>query len=78
MYGNMAAIIMVMLWLYACMNLLLYGAETNAYFEKQFRQAQESVREIMTREKEKNGQPESDSFTDHGANSNMHGANSSK
>lgn len=54
MYGNMAAIIMVMLWLYVCMNLLLYGAETNAYFEKQFRQAQESVREIMSREKEKN------------------------
>ena len=36
-------IIMVMLWLYFCMNLLLYGAEINAYFEKEFRQAQMSL-----------------------------------
>ena len=34
MYGNLATIIMVMVWLYICMNLLLYGAEINAYFEK--------------------------------------------
>ena len=34
---------MVMLWLYVCMNLLLYGAEINAYFEKEFRQAQMSL-----------------------------------
>ncbi|MDO4679480.1 MAG: YihY/virulence factor BrkB family protein, partial [Eubacteriales bacterium] len=46
MYGNLTAIIMVMLWLYVCMNLVLYGAETNAYFEKQFRMAQASVREM--------------------------------
>lgn len=26
-YGNLAAVLMVMLWLYVCMNLLLYGAE---------------------------------------------------
>lgn len=52
MYGNMTAIIMVMLWLYFCMNLLLYGAEVNAYFEKEFRKAQESVREMLSREKE--------------------------
>lgn len=52
MYGSLATIIMVMLWLYACMNLLLYGAEVNAYFEKEFRKAQESVREILTRERE--------------------------
>ena len=31
MYGNLAAIIMVMLWLYGCMNLVLYGAETVSY-----------------------------------------------
>ena len=43
---------MVMLWLYVCMNLLLYGAEINAYFEKQFRQARESVRELLSRERE--------------------------
>ena len=42
MYGSLTALIMVMLWLYICMNLLLYGAEINAYFEKQFRMAQAS------------------------------------
>lgn len=52
MYGNLTAIIMVMLWLYVCMNLVLYGAETNAYFEKQFRMAQASVREMISRDKE--------------------------
>ena len=52
MYGNLAAIIMVMLWLYGCMNLVLYGAETNAYFEKQFRMAQASVREMISRDRE--------------------------
>lgn len=51
-YGNLTAIIMVMLWLYVCMNLLLYGAETNAYFEKQFRMARASMREMMNRDKE--------------------------
>ena len=49
----MTAIIMVMLWLYFCMNLLLYGAEVNAYFEKEFRKAQESVREMLSRERER-------------------------
>lgn len=43
MYGSLSALIMVMLWLYVCMNLLLYGAEINAYFEKQFRQAHNSM-----------------------------------
>ena len=43
MYGSLSALIMVMLWLYVCMNLLLYGAEINAYFENQFRQAQITV-----------------------------------
>ena len=52
MYGYLAAIIMVMLWLYGCMNLVLYGAETNAYFEKQFRMAQASVREMISRDRE--------------------------
>ena len=43
MYGSLSALIMVILWLYVCMNLLLYGAEINAYFENQFRQAQITV-----------------------------------
>lgn len=53
MYGNLAALIMVMLWVYVCMNLMLYGAEINAYFEKEFRQARESMRDMLNREKEK-------------------------
>lgn len=52
MYGSLTALIMVMMWLYMCMNLVFYGAEINAYFEKQFRMAQESVREMLSREKE--------------------------
>ena len=52
MYGSLTALIMVMLWLYICMNLLLYGAEINAYFEKQFRMAQASMREILSRERD--------------------------
>lgn len=50
--GTLAAVIMVMLWLYVCMNLVLYGAEINAYFEKEFRKAQASVRELLSKEKE--------------------------
>ena len=52
MYGSLTALIMVMLWLYICMNLLLYGAEINSYFEKEFRKAQASVREMLNRERE--------------------------
>lgn len=51
MYGNLTAIIMVMLWLYVCMNMFLYGAEINSYFEKQFRDARRSVRGMISREK---------------------------
>ena len=43
MYGSLTTIIMVMIWLYVCMNLLMYGAEINAYFEKDFRHAHRSV-----------------------------------
>lgn len=54
MYGSLTALIMVMLWLYVCMNMVLFGAELNAYFEKQFRLAHASVRGIFTdREKKK-------------------------
>ena len=42
---------MVMLWLYCCMNLLLYGAEINAYFENQFRQAQISFWKLIARKR---------------------------
>ena len=53
MYGNLATIIMVMVWLYVCMNLLLYGAEINAYFEKEFRLAHRSVRGLIIHGKER-------------------------
>ena len=52
MYGSLAAIVMVMLWLYFCMNILLYGAEINAYYEKEFRKAQAFARELFDKEKE--------------------------
>ena len=43
MYGSLSTLILVMVWLYFCMNLLLYGAEINAYFESQFRRGNASV-----------------------------------
>lgn len=51
MYGSLSTLIMVMLWLYCCMNLLLYGAEINAYFEHQFRQAQTSFWQLISRKR---------------------------
>lgn len=36
MYGSLTALVMVMLWLYACMYLALLGAEINLYFEKKW------------------------------------------
>ena len=60
MYGSLTALIMVMLWLYVCMNLLLYGAEINAYFENEFRKAQRSVKTLLSKkENEKNSSKES-------------------
>lgn len=38
MYGSFATIILIMLWMYICMNIVLYGAEVNAYFENSFRE----------------------------------------
>ena len=37
MYGSLTTIVLVMLWLYACMYIILLGAEINSYFEDQFR-----------------------------------------
>lgn len=53
MYGNLTTIIMVMIWLYFCMNLFLYGAEINAYFEKDFRKAHRSVKGMIDHERER-------------------------
>ena len=52
MYGSLSTLILVMLWLYFCMNLLLYGAEVNAYFEKQFRQAKMSFGQMLSRKEQ--------------------------
>ena len=49
MYGSLSTLILVMVWLYFCMNLLLYGAEINAYFESQFRQAKLSFWQLIAR-----------------------------
>ncbi|MCI8815172.1 MAG: YihY/virulence factor BrkB family protein [Lachnospiraceae bacterium] len=51
-YGSFATIILIMLWMYVCMNIVLYGAEVNAYFEKQFRDVQKIAREWLDRDKE--------------------------
>lgn len=34
MYGSLTTIILLLLWMYACMYILLIGAEINAYFEE--------------------------------------------
>lgn len=52
MYGSLSTLILVMVWLYFCMNFLLYGAEINAYFEKQFRQAKMSVGQMIQRKRQ--------------------------
>lgn len=59
MYGSLAAIILVMLWLDICMILMLYGAEINAYFEKEFRQAKSSMTEYLRQERTARGRKES-------------------
>ncbi len=33
-YGSLAAIVLLMLWLYACMNILLFGAEINKFLHR--------------------------------------------
>lgn len=35
-YGSLTALVFLMLWLYFCMNILLYGAEVNKLYEKRF------------------------------------------
>lgn len=52
MYGSVAMLILVMLWTNVCMNIVLYGAEINAYFEKDFRHARVIARELFEKEKE--------------------------
>ena len=51
MYGSLSTLILVMVWLYFCMNFLLYGAEINAYYESQFRQAKLSFWQLIARKR---------------------------
>ena len=44
MYGNMAALILIMMWLYFLMNIMLFGAEINIYFETELRIADRHMR----------------------------------
>ena len=44
MYGNLTSLIMMMVWLYFCMNMMLMGAEANIYFEKEFRKAKDTAK----------------------------------
>ena len=52
MFGSLTALVLAMIWLYFCMNFVLYGAEINAYFEKEFRAAKKSVQEILNHKKD--------------------------
>ncbi len=58
MYGSLTTIILIMLWMYICMNIVLFGAEINAYYENEFRQAQAFARELFEREEEELEQKE--------------------
>lgn len=49
MYGSFATVILIMLWMYICMNIVLYGAEINAYFEKPIQDAHKMAREWLDR-----------------------------
>lgn len=44
-YGRLAAVVLVMLWLYFCMYILLLCAETNVVFEDLFRKWRTKIRE---------------------------------
>lgn len=49
-YGSFATVILIMLWMYICMNIVLYGAEINIYFESSFRDAEKYAREWLERD----------------------------
>lgn len=34
MYGSLTSIILLMIWLYMCMNIILYGAQINYYYQQ--------------------------------------------
>ena len=52
MYGNMATLILIMMWLYFLMIIMLSGALINIYFETEFRTAQKKVKEKIRKKKD--------------------------
>ena len=43
-YGSLTTLIIVMLWLYACMYIVMIGAAINSYYEGKFREMRERAR----------------------------------
>ena len=53
MYGNLTSLILVMLWLYFCMMIMLFGAEVNSYFENELRTAWHTVEKNLDEQNRK-------------------------
>ena len=51
MYGNLTALILIMLWVYFCMMIMLFGAEINSYFESDLRKARVAMKKMLRVEK---------------------------
>lgn len=50
MYGSMTSIVLILLWMYICMNIMMVGAQINHYFEEKFRWVHEAAVEAIKRE----------------------------
>ena len=50
MYGSMTTIILILLWMYICMNIVMIGASINHYFEKRFRWMHQVATNTIKRE----------------------------
>ena len=51
-YGNLTAVLIIMVWLYFLMNTMLYGALINTYFEKELKVATRTVQERIREHRE--------------------------
>lgn len=50
MYGSMTSLILILLWMYICMNIVMIGAEINCYFEEKFHQVHTAAMERIKKE----------------------------
>ena len=50
MYGSMTTIILILLWMYICMNIVMIGASINHYFEERFRWMHQVATDTIKRE----------------------------